>query len=478
MNIIRVTCFALGTFLFVASCSEEAAKPDVYDWADGEIYFKTSLPDIATSRANDMTLDRLESFQVTCFNTGDVKKDNSGIVSPYFEDATFIKSISPSAGPVYISSPAEGPRSWPNDGGQLKFIAFSPSLTVMASGNKAIENQTGVSFFNLINNTTDISALSDIEYGLGRVRVNPDIARQFDFITAEAAGERWKDFSSGIELSFHHQMAQVELQAWGASGIYDFEIAGVRIGNPVVEGTFIFSGASTTAHQWQTEENPVKDKVEYLYGNSQDWSDNDYAGEKVFYINNADHNSLENAGSIMGLGGSAMVLPTVNSKWKGLADSNISSIPYTTDKMYFSVLMRVADSATGEQLYPYTGNPYHMTVIPFAVDRSGTISARLYPGEKEGEYFSDAALTRPYIASEDITVKEYGWAAIPVDADWKAGKRYVYTLNYSEGVGVHDPDDPLPGKPILDRGKIQFKVSVLEWLRTDEDNSDINVPKH
>ena len=119
-----------------------------------------------------------------------------------------------------------------------------------------------------------------------------------------------------------------------------------------------------------------------------------------------------------------------------------------------------------------------MTVIPFAVDRSGTISARLYPGEKEGEYFTDAALTRPYIASEDITVKEYGWAAIPVDADWKAGKRYVYTLNYSEGVGVHDPDDPLPGKPILDRGKIQFKVSVLEWLRTDEDNSDINVPKH
>ncbi|MDE6078260.1 MAG: fimbrillin family protein, partial [Muribaculaceae bacterium] len=332
MNIIRVTCFALGTFLFVASCSEEAAKPDVYDWADGEIYFKTSLPDIATSRANDMTLDRLESFQVTCFNTGDVKKDNSGIVSPYFEDATFIRSVSPSAGPVYISSPAEGPRSWPNDGGQLKFIAFSPSLTVMASGNKAIENQTGVSFFNLINNTTDISALSDIEYGLGRVRVNPDIARQFDFITAEAAGERWKDFTSGIELAFHHQMAQVELQAWGASGIYDFEIAGVRIGNPVVEGTFIFSGASTTTHQWQTEENPVKDKVEYLYGYSQDWSDNDYAGEKVFYINNADHNSLENAGSIMGLGGCAMVLPTVNSKWEGLADSNISSIPYTTDK--------------------------------------------------------------------------------------------------------------------------------------------------
>ena len=65
MKIIRVTCFALGAFVFTASCSEEAVKPDVYDWGDGQIYFKTSLSDIATSRANDMTLERLESFHVT-----------------------------------------------------------------------------------------------------------------------------------------------------------------------------------------------------------------------------------------------------------------------------------------------------------------------------------------------------------------------------------------------------------------------------
>lgn len=479
MNIIRVTCFALGAFVLVASCSEEATKPDVYDWADGEIYFKTSLPDIATSRANDMTLDRLESFQVTCFNTGDVKKDNSGIVSPYFEDATFIRSVSPSAGTVYVSLPSEGPRSWPNDGGPLKFIAFSPSRAVMASGNKAVENQPGVSFFNLINNTTDITSLSDIRYGLGRVRVNQDISRQFDFITAETSGERWKDFTSGIELAFHHQMAQVELRAWGASGSYDFEIAGVRIGNPVVEGTFIFSGVTTTANQWQAEENPVNDKVEYLYGNSTDTPDNGFSADRIYYINNAEHNSLENAASIMGLGGCAMVLPTVNSKWAGLADSNISSIPYTTDKMYFSVLMRVADSATGEQLYPYIGNPYGMTVIPYAVDKSGKISARLYPGEKEGEYFSDAALTQLYIAGEDITVKEYGWAAIPVDADWKAGKRYVYTLNYSEGIGVHDPEDPLPGTPIKGKATISWGVAIDEWdyaAKNDDYNPDIVVP--
>ncbi|MBD5299204.1 MAG: fimbrillin family protein [Bacteroides sp.] len=478
MNIIRVTCFALSAFIFAVSCSKEAAEPDVYKWEEGEIYFKTSLADIASSRANDMTLESLESFQVTCFNTGDIKIDASGFLSPYFEDATFIRSISPSAGPVYISSPAEGPRNWPKGGGQLKFFAFSPSRSVMAAGNKAVENQTGVSFFNLINNTTDLTTLSGINYSLGRIRVNPDISRQFDFVTADAAGERWKDFNNGIDLAFHHQMAQVELRAWGASGSFDFEIAGVRIGNPVVEGNFIFSGEDAATNQWLNEASPVKDKVEYLYGSSQVTPDGGSTLDRIYNINHSDHNTLEDAETIMGRGGCAMVIPTVNSKWAGLADSNISSVPYTTDKMYLSVLMRVSDSASGEQLYPYIGNPYGMTVIPYAVDKAGIILARLYPGENEGEYFTDEALTHPYLLSKDVSVKEFGWAAVPVDADWKAGKRYVYTLNYSEGIGVHDPEDPLPGKPIIERGKIPFSVSVLEWLRTDDDKSDINVPKY
>ena len=421
MNIIRVTCFALVASVFSASCSEEAEKTNVYDWKDGQIYFKTSLPAIVSSRANDMTLDRLESFQVTCFNTGDTRKDASGFVSPYFEDATFVRSVSPTDELVYESSPDEDVRNWPSGGGQLKFFAFSPSRTEMAAGNTAVENQTGVSFFNLVNQTTDISSLSDINYGLGRVRINPDISKQFDFVTAEASGERWKDFSNVIDLAFHHQLAQVELRAWGASDLYDFEIAGVRIGNPVVEGTFIFSGAGS--NQWQAEENPIKDKVDYLYGDSQDPSVDNTIADKIYHINHDEHNTFENAGSILGLGGCAMVIPTVNSKWPGLADSNISTVPYTTDKMYFSVLMRVSDSASGNLLYPYSGNPYGMTVVHYAVDKSDTILARLYPGEKEGEYFSDPLLTRPYIAGDEITVKEFGWAAIPVGVSLPSSQR-------------------------------------------------------
>ena len=475
MNIIRVTFFALVASVFAASCSEEAARTNVIDWEDGQIYFKTTLSAVASSRANDMTLEGLESFQVTCFYSGDIKIDASGIVFPYFEDATFIRTESPTGGLVYSSSPDEELRRWPGGDGKLKFLAFSPSRAAMAADNKAVENQSGEPFFYFINNTTEIAALADVEYALDRVRINPDISRQFDFVTAEAAGERWVDFSNVIDLAFHHQLAQVELRAWGASDTYDFEIAGVRIGNPVVEGTFIFSGSPSVSHQWLTVDHPVKDNVDYLYGDKQLTSNDIITRDKIYFINDAEHNKYSDAASIMGLGGCAMVIPTVNGRWEGLADPNIAYTPYATDKMYFSVLMRVTESATGEQVYPYSGNPYGMTVVYYAVNKSGTILSRVYPGSKEGEYFSDPALTMYFKAGQDIEIREFGWAAAPVDADWKAGKRYVYTLDYTEGIGVHDPDDPHPGKPIRGKASISWGVTVSDWETGSK--TDVTVPR-
>ena len=59
MNIIRVTFFALGALVFAASCSKEAAEPSDFDWFDGNIYFRSFLSDVSSSRAEDMTLDAL-----------------------------------------------------------------------------------------------------------------------------------------------------------------------------------------------------------------------------------------------------------------------------------------------------------------------------------------------------------------------------------------------------------------------------------
>ncbi|MDE6334990.1 MAG: fimbrillin family protein [Muribaculaceae bacterium] len=465
----RVTYFALGALLSAASCTKEAAEPEVYEWEKGEIYFRTSLADVSATRAMDMTLDNLESFQVTCFNTGDIKKDAGGIILPYFADATFIRDNKSSL-VTYKSSPAEGPRDWPEKDGLLKFYAFSPSCNVMMAGNAAITEQHRADYFNLINNSKESGSTVSIDYKLGTLRVNPDISGQFDFVTASASGERWKDFAGGVALDFKHQMSRVELKAWGANPSYNFEIAGIRLGNPVVEGAFnLASGASGS---WETSTNTVKGKVEYIF-RAED------KGDKIFCINATTHSTPETAGSLMGTAGAAMVIPTFNTKWEGLADQNIDVKPYSTEKMYFSVLLRVTGSNNGNKIYPYPGNPDNMTVIYYAVANSGEIISRLYPGDTPDTFYRDEQRQQPYTAAEDEEIKDFGWAAIPIDVDWEAGKSYVYTLNYSEGIGIHDPQDPDPGRPIGVQNPITWGVAVSKWdyaVKNEDYDPDLDVP--
>ena len=56
---------------------------------------------------------------------------------------------------------------------------------------------------------------------------------------------------------------------------------------------------------------------------------------------------------------------------------------------------------------------------------------------------------------------EYGWLAVPIDTEWKAGNKYVYTLDFTEGAGYLDPIDgssqPVTGKTI------GFNVNITPW---------------
>lgn len=447
MKIKRVTYFALATLLSAVSCSKEAAEPDVYGWTDGKIHIRPTISEVTSSRAQDMTLDRLESFQVTCFDT---KGESLSYLSPYFENATFIRSVTPSV-TTYGASQEEF-SEWPENR-LVTFFAFSPSFAKL--GDKA--KLTG----------------TEKSYSLEDIRINTDISKQIDLITAEASGDRLIDFAAGVDLSFDHRLCQVELTAWSECPYFYVEIAGVRIGNPELEGTFVFADESKSPH-WIIKENGIKDKVEYLYSGS----GSPDAGDTVFSINSSEHNTYETAASIMGQGGCAMVIPTKNKSWGGLNDSDNPHKPYKTDKMYFSILLRASDRNTGYTFYPYPKEGTGMTVVSYAVDKNGKIKSRLYAGDKKGEYFKDADRKQPYIAETGIEVKDFGWAAIPVDVDWSAGKRYVYTLDYSKGLGLHDPSDPDPGKPIASMLPAIMGVNVENWKPSakEEDNPTVTVP--
>ena len=76
---------------------------------------------------------------------------------------------------------------------------------------------------------------------------------------------------------------------------------------------------------------------------------------------------------------------------------------------------------------------------------------------------------------------DYDWAAVAINTNWKAGFKYVYTLDFSNGAGKVDPEKPTPtdptdpfkpGEDILGSA-IVFTVTVNTW--NDGTQPDINM---
>ena len=79
-----------------------------------------------------------------------------------------------------------------------------------------------------------------------------------------------------------------------------------------------------------------------------------------------------------------------------------------------------------------------------------------------------------YPAGSTADNETYGWVAIPVPYEWESGKKYVYTLDFSDGAGRVDPNDPgnavdaggidpAKAKPILGT-RIKFGIAVSPWI--------------
>ena len=455
----KLIYFALGALLILPSCSQD--EHDVMISAEGNrIYFRSYLPIVSTSRASVLTSDNFTACQVTCFNPVEEYIDNTtGTLSPYFADVTFIKDVSDK-----FQSQSEKELIWPDVSSELHFFAYYPSAEDMKKAS------TDNDCFQLVNRSAVTNGTTHFDYRLENFSVAREIADQVDFVTAYASGSQISSDNNGIMLDFKHRLARVELSAWGANEKYDFEIAGVRIGNPLTIGDFDLSAATRdNDSQWLSASQSVS-TVEHIFT----------SGETIVRLGKTAENyrSEDDAASLMGSAGPAMVIPmqTRIEAWEGKADPAITNEPYETNKLYFSVLLRVKN-ADNELVYPYPNRDEKMNVIYFAVDSDGHIVERLYKNDDRYYTSPDCDEESIYVAETSVEICPFGWAALPVAARWEAGKIYTYKLNYSNGIGWHDPDDPEPGEPILERGKIPFNVFVSEWLRTDEDKSDINVPK-
>lgn len=436
----------LGLMLVCASCSQDdvtdGPNDDGYD-GYGMIEFRASLPEI-TTRAAAVT--ELDSFHVSSFTAG------TSSVSPYFMAKPFSKN---SVTGKYVSDDPEC--IWPNNNDKLIFVALAHSWEDMQQ----------------------VEWTAAGEYKLTGFRIAGDIAGQTDFVTATASGRLIDDEDNGIKLNFRHQLSRIELNAWGASQSFNLEIAGVRFGGVGVGGNLTFNMLADNADAsasgvWSSIS---KGKVDYVFR----------AGDRTVLLDGSEGSpsSAAEAVSIMGarIGGpdgydnSAMLIPSENAAWQYKENpANVAGEGKSVG-MYFSVLVRVIDTTPynpGALVYPDTDYA-DMEVVYLAVDKDSKrdVKARLY---KEGdEYFTDPEYNEKYdIEGNNAEVKAFGWAALPVTDNWEPGYVYTYTLNYTYGVGLHDPEDPEPGDPIVS-DRVIVSVEVSEWKRTE--TQDVTVPR-
>lgn len=124
----------------------------------------------------------------------------------------------------------------------------------------------------------------------------------------------------------------------------------------------------------------------------------------------------------------------------------------------------------------------------------GVSTANDFDSYMGGTYISlllnvKSALSGKYIypAGSTEAAQTYGWAAVSTNnTTWSSGKKYIYTLDLSNGCGSVDPvdpgtgvtpdgtKDPVKGDVIFGK-KIKFNVTVADWA-AGNDQSSFPVP--
>lgn len=334
-----------GLALGLASCTQE--DPEVLTAGKGEeISFRPAI-----TRATETTNANLESFFVTAVQDGDTEN--------YFTNLEFAKGND-----GYYNSVIS--YFWPGNDEPLTFYAYSPSQDALGA-DVVFEGDT--------------RQLQSF--------VTPDsIADQVDFITSTGTGKKSVNEAAGVELTFNHQLAQIELRAKSESKAYVYKVRGMRIGRPQTTGTFDFNTSAWTLDDWH---------------------------ETAVYTSSCDEVTLgADAVSIMGKPGNAMLIPQTLIPWSPKDDpDNVAR------EAYLSVLVNIT-TVDGDQVFPF---------------------------------------------QNEAKKRTWGWVSVPLSGTWKAGMKYIYTLDFTNGAGFVDPDDPTPGKPVLG-DPIKFTVNVLPWVDT------------
>ncbi len=449
---IKSSYLLLLSAVALSSCSQEDF-PDVTEGDGNRILFRTSLPEL-TTRADIIYKHNLPYFNVTAFDFDDPTRISNGKMTPLFCN----ERIDVTEGQNTFSSPN---CCWPEqtmETHKVKFFGYYPG-------------PTDVDGAEIFNGTTPYA----VDYKMIGFRVDKEIENQLDFVAAYTEGTMADNLFSGVNLPFCHKLSRIEIKAYGAHKSCDIEIAGVRIGGIGIEDTFDFKPIDDAGY-WLG--NTKRGIVEYIFRE----------GDKVVTCGKNNRVGYDDAFSIMGKqrkdgsDNSAMLIPAQYTAWDAATDPHNDK-----NRMYISVLLRITDATTTaginpveKQRYPYRDlsqgdNSLKIPVEYFAVNKtSGEVSTRLY---KDGDqYFTDVECKSLYSLPASEEIKEFGWAALPVEGNWEPGNIYTYYLDYTVGVGLHDPavttTGPGAGDPVIS-DRVGITYTVKKWENGGGDNFEV-----
>lgn len=275
---------------------------------------------------------------------------------------------------------------------------------------------------------TDISGVSINKDGKKISAFTPDksIDKQVDLLVAYNTGNRTDNELSGVNLNFKHALSQIDVMAKCSNPHIEIVVKAVSIVNAKTTGDFTFPAAVTST------------------GNNLDgcWSPGvETAGPadyKVSFAAGHEVTLTDQATSINSSANNFMLIPQQLIKWEKIVAGGA----------YIAVLCRISskDGDTKTQLYP-----------------------ELTPDGGNSDKF--------------------GSIIVPINTNWEAGKKYIYTLNFcgdGGGAGQVDPNpdttdptvdpDPKPGStggdPVLGN-PIKFTVTVEDWVDAPAQNLDL-----
>lgn len=307
---MKKNLFILATAAFaLASCSNE----EVVELNNGNaIDFR-----VAMSRGAETTTDNIGQFYVTAIDNG----------ANYFTGVIFKKD-----GTTFTSTEKY---RWPGKD-ELNFYAYS-YFTGYKDADAKILNDLDLTKLGKVTINKDEKTISGFSPAT-------DVADQIDFVTATAKGSV-DDETTGVSLTFQHNLIQTEVYAKTSNGTYTFEVKGVKFANIKSKGTFDFA--------------PAEGKNSWTL-------DNDMTDYAVLF----DVNDVKTLGATpvgidsLGKVGHPMLLPQSLTPWDrtslNLADPNKGA--------YLAVYIKITTNNDDHmQVYPKSGD-YGWALMPLSTN--------------------------------------------------------------------------------------------------------------